>query len=316
MSLPYSRLRPDLFNKWVNRAIVASSTVGVLTIGFYLLRYRGAAGQAKSATALDFPRSLMFTALFLAIGTYTIARAQPDFVGLCGRLPVRCKRVWPGHAGFVALGVILTLPFVVGSARSLDSSGAFPMPTAVATAAFVVIAMAVVALCWHGIYSGCCFLLYAYTYSHEPAGSQALLTYANGAEQATFDRVHAYTAWAFSVSGMLQLPILLALRPGLPSVARAIALAFTIALFVLGPLIFWLPRHWLRQKLGEEATQLVGHVAAGGSVEKLEMLPAYEFLIARLQNRGLALSIPAITMAITLKLKDIVELAKAVGLKP
>lgn len=295
----------ELFSAATNAAVTALAFLSAAALAIYLLLV-DAAASAPGGQPLSPRTALLFTAVFVGLGPLVVLNGQRRVEDLAQELAVDQQAprwLLSGHARFVlALTAVATL-FAWLPLRRLNDYGAFPMPGTSATAVYLLASAAAICLCSHGIFTAATFLRAAHSFGREPGHTLAALT-RERCEQ-VFQRAHVYVAWSFSVVGALQLPVLLLFRPALPAASQAVAVLFIAILSLVGPLLFWLPRHWQRARLQEEAAAIVRDVAAGAPPSLLERLPAYDFWMQRLKTTGLSLTLPALAVAAVTHAEDL-----------
>jgi hypothetical protein len=305
--------RHELFSAGTNAVVTALALLSAVALATYLLLV-DAAATSPAGQALAPRTALLFTAVFVGLGPFVVLNGQrrvEDLTQELGVVQQAPRWLLRGHAPFVlALTTVATL-FAWIPMRRLDELGAFPMPGASAAAVYLLASAAAICLCSHGIFTAATFLRAAHSFGREPGRTLAALT-RERCEQ-VFQRAHVYVAWSFSVVGALQLPVLLLFRPALPTASQVVAVLFIAILTLVGPLLFWLPRHWQRARLQDEAAAIVRDVAAGASPALLERLPAYDFWMQRLKTTGLSLTLPALAVAAVTHAEDVELLVRLVG---
>lgn len=301
-----------LFSAGTNAVVTALALLGALALATYILLVEAAASAPAGQPMA--PRSaLLFTAVFVGLGPFVVLNGQRRVEDLAQELGVdeqAPRWLLSGHAVFVAVLTSVATLFAWIPTRRLDDYGAFPMPGASSAGVYLLASAAAICLCSHGIFTAATFLRVAHHLGREPGRTLAALT-RERCEQ-VFQRAHVFVAWSFSVVGALQLPVLLLFRPALPAASQVVAVLFIAILSLVGPLLFWLPRHWQRARLHEEAAALVRDVAAGASPALLDRLPAYDFWMQRLKTTGLTLTLPALAVAVVTRAEDLEFLARLV----
>lgn len=297
--------RAELFSAATNTVVTALALLGAVSLATYLLLVDAAASSSPGQPLA--PRTaLLFTAVFVGLGPFVVLNGQRRVEDLAEELEVdRQAPRWllSGHTAFVAVLTTIATLFAWIPMQRLDEQNAFPMPGASSVAVYLIVSAAAICLCSHGIFTAATFLRAAHSFGREPGRTLAALTRERC--ELVFQRAHVFVAWSFSVVGALQLPVLLLFRPALPTASAVVAVLFIAVLSLVGPLLFWLPRHWQRARLQEEAAAIVRDVAAGASPALLERLPAYDFWMQRLKTTGLSLTLPALAVAAATHAEDV-----------
>ena len=286
-----------MFSRATNIFVSLYATAAGLVLITYLIlteQARNKVGGESVSPAL----ALLFTACFLSFGPAVVLEGQRRIARLgliVGIVPVGAERRNFPHACLVASFGIVTTIFAWLPTNQIARYGAFPMPGQVERAVYWLVSSAVIFLCAHGIYVAYRFLRVAHYFGRDLDGALSALTQED--YETSFSSCHVFVSWAFSGVGAFQLPILLLFRRALPVQSQVTAVAFILTLIFVGSFLFWLPRHWQRRRLLEEAAHIVRQVAAGAPTVLLEKLPAYDFWMQRLKTTGLSLTAPAICIA-------------------
>lgn len=299
-----------MFSRRTNLAVTAGCTTAAVALLVYLLLV-DATRQTPASATLTPALALSCTFLFLGFGPLVVLAGQRRIVQLASAIHAPAwDRGSKQHLVFVASLTAVATFFAWLPTDSLHRSGVFPMPGPAAVIAYLLISAAASALCSHGTFVAYRYLQVAFTFGRAPGTTLRTLT--DEPQEQAFRSAQTVVSWSFSTIGALQLPTLLLFRPALPGPSQAVALLFLLILTFVGTFLFWLPRHWQRDRLHEEAAQLVRRVAAGEAKELLDELPAYEFWMQRLKTTGLSLTLPTVLAATLTRYSDLASLAETV----